>query len=119
MYGNSVRRLLLGVCLLTVAAMLYGCGSSKKEGAGAGTAQATPTGNIQSSVQSVNTSGPLPVVTFTLFDENGNPLDPTSLPANSVRFTMAQLGADGYYKNYIPTTTATQRGTTPAGLSPP
>lgn len=110
MYGNSVRRLLLGVCLLTAATMLYGCGSSKKEGAGAGTAQATPTGNIQSSVQSVNTSGPLPVVTFTLFDENGNPLDPTSLPANSVRFTIAQLGADGYYKNYILTTTATQPG---------
>ncbi|AJE04057.1 OmcA/MtrC family decaheme c-type cytochrome [Geobacter pickeringii] len=109
MHGNTVRKLLLGVCLLAAATMLHGCGSSKKEGAAVGTAQATPTGNLQASVQSVNTSG-LPVVTFTLFDESGNPLDPTSLPANSVRFTIAQLGADGYYKNYIPTAAPTQPG---------
>jgi OmcA/MtrC family decaheme c-type cytochrome len=92
--------------------LVAGCGSSKKEGAEApvlGTV--SPTGNIQASIQSVVISSPTstPVVTLTLLDEKGAPLDPNAIIAAGGRFRLyiAQLAPDAngdyQYRNYLKT----------------
>ncbi len=117
---KKFRILLFSIAALSAAGLLLGCGSGNKEG-GAGAATSTtipPDGNITASIQSVSLaqdgSGHIhPVVTFSLFDQNSRPLDPTS-SGLSARFTIARLQDDGsgdfYYKNYIKTSTATQPG---------
>jgi OmcA/MtrC family decaheme c-type cytochrome len=94
------RMLLLVIIVFAVSGVLFGCGSDKREG-GTQTTTIGPSteGNLQSTITGVTVSSP-PVVTFTLFDENGAPLNPTS-EGLSVRFTIAQLGSDGNYQNYI------------------
>jgi OmcA/MtrC family decaheme c-type cytochrome len=83
--------------------LLAGCWSSSNDV----TVEAAPpsaTGNIQGSVQAVSfTAAGKPVVTFTLLDQNGAPLDPVALRAEGgrVRFYIARLEADNNYKNYI------------------
>ncbi|MCC6542954.1 MAG: OmcA/MtrC family decaheme c-type cytochrome [Nitrospirae bacterium] len=94
---------------IILAGIVTGCGSNKKEGAQAPKAAVSPGGNLQSTIQGFDTNGPKPVVTFTLFDEKGEPIDP-STPGMSVRFTLARIGADGNYRNYIKSSTAGQPG---------
>ncbi len=101
---NTLRAhlVLLTIALLAVG-LVFGCGSSKKEGGEVVTTIPPSTeGNIQSTITGVTVSSP-PVVTFTLFDQDGNPLDPNDLIAagGRARFTVAQIGADGNYRNYI------------------
>jgi len=92
--------------VLTGLLLAAGCGSSKKEGAEQPIlGEPSPTGNIQASIQSAvvsGTTGSL-VVTFSLLDENGSPLDPTAVLAagGRCRFYVAQIDATGYYKNYV------------------
>jgi OmcA/MtrC family decaheme c-type cytochrome len=73
-----------------------------------GSASVVDPTNIQADVLSVAINGP-PVVTFRLLDEKGAPLDPTTTGVTA-RFTIAQIGADGNYKNYIKASTAGQPG---------
>lgn len=96
---------ILALLSLLFAAFLGGCGSGKKGGAEAPTATPTVPGNLQSQITGVtiNDAGQ-PVVTFSLLDQNGAPLDPAAFIAtsgNRLRFTIAQLGTDGEYTNYI------------------
>jgi OmcA/MtrC family decaheme c-type cytochrome len=94
------RTLLLVIIVFAVFGVLFGCGSDKREGRTQTTTIGPSTeGNLQSTITGVTISSP-PVVTFTLFDENGAPLSPTS-EGLSVRFTIAQLNTDGNYQNYI------------------
>jgi len=96
---------ILALLSLLFATLLGGCGSSKKAGAEAPIATPTVPGNLQSQITAVTINGSgQPVVTFTLFDQNGAPLDPATFLAtsgNRLRFTIAQLGPDGEYANYI------------------
>lgn len=91
----------LTLCL--AGGLLGGCGSAKKEGGSGGTSlnagQTAGIRNLKSSILGVTVNGP-PVVTFSLTDENGQPLDPTTTGLTT-RFTIAQIGADGNYRNYI------------------
>lgn len=104
------KRLVLFSCLL----LAYGCNG---DGGVAPVADnigkpnpADPT-NIQAIIKGVTVSSP-PVVTFDLLDQNGSPLDPNEVikSGGSVRFTIAQLGTDGYYRNYIKSSTPGQPG---------
>jgi OmcA/MtrC family decaheme c-type cytochrome len=96
---------------LLLALLIGGCGSNKgsaPEGAAAPGASLA----LQSQILGVTVASP-PVVTFTLSDEVGVPLVPTgsSTPGPGqarVRFTIARIGADGNYVNYIRSSTATQ-----------
>ena len=97
------------IIVVMLAGIITGCGSNKKEGAQAPKATVSPSGNLQSTIQSIDTNGSKPVVTFTLFDDNGAPLDPATTGL-TVRFTIAQIGFDGNYKNYIKASTAGQPG---------
>ncbi len=90
---------------ILLALLASGCGSGHTEGSSAPVANPAATGNVQAQIQSVSApaGGPL-VVTFTLFDENGAPLDPKDVIAASggrVRFYIARLKTDGNYENYI------------------
>lgn len=94
--------------------LVSGCGNSKKEGAEAPiSGTVSPTGNIQASIQSVVISSPTstPVVTLTLLDEKGAPLDPNAIVAAGGRFRLyiAQLAPDAngdyQYKNYLKSAT--------------
>lgn len=93
--------------LLPMLALVGGCGSGKKEGTSTPVATATSPANLRASITGVDVSGPTPVVTFTLKDENGAALSPTTSGV-SARFTIARIKSDGNYENYIPSTTATQ-----------
>jgi OmcA/MtrC family decaheme c-type cytochrome len=92
------------VMILAASLLLAGCGSSRKEGAEAPVSgTASPAGNIQAKITGAvisATSGIL-VVTFTLFNENGAPLDPADASINGKSFVIAQLDADGEYHNPI------------------
>ena len=98
------------VMVLTVLPFVYGCSSGTKEGAAqtvtpGATPVPSPDANLQAAITGV-TIASAPVVTFTLNDQDGNPLDPNALVADTansgrVRFYIAQIGADGNYKNYI------------------
>ena len=101
----------LTVMALPLALLAVGCGSGNKEGQNVPIATPSPTGNIQSQILSVSIASP-PVVTFTLFDENGNALDPASVVSGGgrVRFTLARIEADGNYRNYLPSSTPGQPG---------
>ena len=96
---------LLWLCWLVLSPVA----GATKEGAQAPKATVSPSGNLQSTIQSIDTNGSKPVVTFTLFDDNGAPLDPATTGL-TVRFTIAQIGFDGNYKNYIKASTAGQPG---------
>ncbi|MCL5023099.1 MAG: OmcA/MtrC family decaheme c-type cytochrome [Nitrospirae bacterium] len=88
---------------LATAGLICGCGSSNKEGANViSTIPPSTDGNLQSQITAVTVGSP-PVVTFTLYDEIGNPLEPTAFVANggTLRFTIAEIQSDGNYKNYI------------------
>lgn len=98
------------VMVLVVLPFVYGCGSGTKEGTAQietpGTAPvSSPDGNLQATITGVTIASPA-VVTFSLNDQDGNPLDPNVLAADTansgrVRFYIAQIGADGNYRNYI------------------
>ena len=71
--------------MLILVSLLGGCSSSNKEGQPASTSTAasgsvSPDNNIQAEITGVTISSP-PVVTFKLLDENGLPLDPTTVRA--------------------------------------
>lgn len=90
--------------LLISVALLGGCSSSNKEGqpisnSTVTTGAVSPDNNLQAEITGVTLNSP-PVVTFKLLDENGLPLDPAAAPGLSIRFYIAQLGADGLYANY-------------------
>ena len=88
---------------LSAMGLLFGCGSGHKEGSEQTTTISPSTeGNIQATITGVTVSSP-PVVSFTLHDASGNPLDPNDVIAagGRARFTIAQIAADGNYKNYI------------------
>jgi len=96
---------------LTMALSIGGCGSTKGS-APEGTAAASTSLALQSQITGVTVASP-PVVTFTLFDGNGTPLVATgsSTPGPGqarVRFTIARIGDDGNYVNYIKSSTAGQ-----------
>ncbi|MFZ2949821.1 MAG: hypothetical protein WA003_10090, partial [Desulfuromonadaceae bacterium] len=85
--------------LLISVALLGGCSSSNKEGqpisnSTVTTGAVSPDNNLQAEITGVTLNSP-PVVTFKLLDENGLPLDPAAAPGLSIRFYIAQLGADG------------------------
>lgn len=86
--------------------LIQGCGNSKRESAGeAPLAAISATGNVQAGITGAVVSagtGTL-VVTFTLRDENGAPLDPGEVieDGGRVRFFVAQIDAAGNYRNYI------------------
>ncbi len=91
--------------VVLLALLAVGCGSGHKEGQEVPVASPTAEGNLQSRILSVSVPpAGTPVVTFTLFDEIGAPLDPASVVAGGgrVRFTIARIKADGNYENYIP-----------------
>ncbi|MDA8082337.1 MAG: OmcA/MtrC family decaheme c-type cytochrome [Nitrospiraceae bacterium] len=104
------RMFMLIISVFAAMGLIYGCGSSTKEG----TTQIVtpgpepipaPDGNLQAAITGVTVNSPA-VVTFTLRDQDGNPLDPNALIADTansgrVRFYIAQIGADGTYRNYI------------------
>jgi len=97
----------LALTLFILITLLGGCGgSSNKEGQPASlstVSSVSPTGNIQAAITGITVNSP-PVVTFRLFDENGLPLDPTTLTGNvgSIRFMIARLrSSDGNYENFI------------------
>jgi OmcA/MtrC family decaheme c-type cytochrome len=88
---------------LSALGLLFGCSSGHKEGSEQTTTISPSTeGNIQATITGVTVSSP-PVVTFALHDEIGNPLDPNDVLAagGRARFTIAQIAADGNYKNYV------------------
>ncbi len=96
---------ILTLLLLLFATLLSGCGSGKKGGAEAPIATPTVPGNLQSQITGVtiNNAGQ-PVVTFTLRDQNGVPLDPVKdllQKGGRARLFIAQLKVDGNYQNYI------------------
>ncbi|HSB32216.1 MAG TPA: hypothetical protein VLD55_11495 [Candidatus Sulfobium mesophilum] len=99
---KSFRICMLILVALSAFGFLFGCNSGNKEGANQITVNPSTEGNIQATITGVTVSGP-PVVTFTLHDENGNPLNPTDVLAGGgrCRFTIAQIAADGNYKNYV------------------
>lgn len=91
-----------------------GCGSATKGTAPEGAAAPSASLALPSEILGVTVANK-PVVTFTLSDENGVSLVPTgsSTPGPGqarVRFTIARIGADGNYANYIKATTAGQPG---------
>ena len=97
------RSLVLLIAVLLTIGLVCGCGSSNKEGGDVVTTVPPSTeGNIQSTITDVTISSP-PVVTFTLFDQDGNPLDPNDVIAagGRVRFTIAEIIPDGTYRNYV------------------
>jgi OmcA/MtrC family decaheme c-type cytochrome len=103
----------LGTCsvllVLPLAALLSGCGSTTdKTGVPPPIASPGVTGNLHSEILGVTVAS-APVVTFTLFDENGAPLDPTTAGL-TVRFTIARIEPDGNYRNYIAAPTPGQPG---------
>ncbi len=99
---KSLKICMLILVVLSAVGLLFGCNSGNKEGANQTTVNPSTEGNIQATITGVTVSSP-PVVTFTLHDENGNPLDPDDVLAGGgrCRFTIAQIAADGYYRNYI------------------
>jgi len=100
---KSFKMCVLILIALSALGLLFGCNSGHKEGADQTTTVSPSTeGNIQATITGVTVSSP-PVVTFTLNDENGKPLDPNDVLAagGRARFTIAQIAADGNYKNYI------------------
>ncbi|MDO8722579.1 MAG: OmcA/MtrC family decaheme c-type cytochrome, partial [Syntrophales bacterium] len=63
------------------------------------TGAVSPDNNLQAEITGVAIGSP-PVVTFKLFDENGQPLDPAISPGLTIRFYIARLKDDGLYANY-------------------
>jgi OmcA/MtrC family decaheme c-type cytochrome len=100
------KRLLFLICTIPVLAgllLVSGCGNSKKQGAEAPVQTLSPTGNIQVKITGATISaatGTL-VVSFTMHDEKGAPLDPANTSINGKSFVVAQLGADGNYHNPV------------------
>ena len=104
------RKFFLILIALAVMGLVFGCGSGKKEGETRTSTVVLPSanGNLQSKITGVSVNG-APVVTFTLYDQDGKPLDPNTFvkqvseggSGGSIRFTIAQLGTDDNYKNYI------------------
>lgn len=95
---------------ILLALLASGCGSGHNEGQAAPVASPTATGNVQSQILSVSTpAGGPTVVTFTLFDESGAPLNPVDVLAASggrFRVTIGRLKADGNYESYCKSNTA-------------
>ncbi|HEY3490594.1 MAG TPA: OmcA/MtrC family decaheme c-type cytochrome [Candidatus Deferrimicrobiaceae bacterium] len=94
------------VASLAASLLLAGCwGSDRTIGATAPVAAPAATGNLNAAITSVSIPADgKPVVTFSLYDENGAALDPAVLLASSggsLRFQIARIKADGYYENYI------------------
>lgn len=121
MHSRIISKLGLMCCLLVTAGSMYGCDNGGGGGAGGVTnpTQTTVVGqaskvdptNIQSDIRAVSINSP-PVITFTLLDEKGAPLDPNDIikAGGRVSFTIAQLDAKGVYHNYIKAATAGQPG---------
>jgi OmcA/MtrC family decaheme c-type cytochrome len=91
---------------LAAATLLAGClGTDRPIGATAPDSSPAATGNIDASITSVSIPADgKPVVTFTLRDETGAPLDPAALLASSggrFRVFIARIKADGSYENYL------------------
>jgi OmcA/MtrC family decaheme c-type cytochrome len=103
--------LALLITSMAVLGLIYGCSSGNKEGENVTGTTPSPQGNIQSTIISVTIGSP-PVVTFTLFDETGTPLDPNTVlqAGGRVRFTLARIGNDGNYQNYIKSSTPSLPG---------
>ncbi len=102
----------LVIILVFALGSMYGCGSSNRGQANVlTTVPPSSDGNLQATITSVTIGSP-PVVTFTLFDETGSPLEPNAFvqAGGTLRFTIARIGADGNYKNYIKSSTAGQPG---------
>lgn len=95
------HRYVLFLSVIAITGLLAGCGDTKKAAVTGVTAESA-TGNIQATITRVTVGSP-PVVTFTLHDENGFPLNPRTVidQGGRVRFTIARIGADGNYQNYI------------------
>lgn len=104
------KRIFSSVCLAALLAVC-GCSSDNNDNSGSGGsagsgAITTPsaTGNIQAQIGSVSINSP-PVVTFSLSDENGKPLNPVDMlkanSSNRLRFYIARLDDKGRYLNYI------------------
>ena len=78
---KSFKKCVLILIALSALGLLFGCNSGHKEGADQTTTVSPSTeGNIQATITGVTVSSP-PVVTFTLHDEIGNPLDPNDVLA--------------------------------------
>ncbi len=92
--------------VLGLALAFAGCGGSSKIQELEPTAAPTATNNVQSRITGVTVTSGTVVVTFTLFDEKGNELDPvamladTSLGSNRCRFYLGRIEADNNYVNY-------------------
>ncbi|HEY5997153.1 MAG TPA: OmcA/MtrC family decaheme c-type cytochrome [Candidatus Deferrimicrobiaceae bacterium] len=71
-----------------------------------------PTGNLNAGIVGVDVPADgKPVVTFTLYDENGAALEPSVLAAlaasrqGGIRFYLARIADNGYYENYCKSST--------------
>ncbi len=95
---------------IVLAALATGCGSGHREGQETPVASPAAAGNVQSQILSVSTpAGGPTVVRFTLFDENGAPLNPVDVLAGSggrFRVTIGRIKADGNYESYCKSSTA-------------
>ncbi len=96
---------LMFVAAFAASLMLAGCwGSDKTIGTTAPEAAPAATGNLNAQVRSVDfPADGKPVVTFTLYDENGAALAPAALLASDggrLRFFIARIKADANYENY-------------------
>ncbi len=112
MLRKIFKNLAVFSCMLMAGGLMYGCGGddggAPPAASNLGKPSAVDPTNIQAAILGVSINSP-PVVTFSLLDEKGAPLSPTTAGL-SVRFTIAQLGADGNYKNYIKSSTQGQPG---------
>ncbi|HTG01320.1 MAG TPA: OmcA/MtrC family decaheme c-type cytochrome [Nitrospirota bacterium] len=101
--GKQLKCLVACILIMAGTVAVSGCGSSKKEGAEAPVQTLSPTGNIQVRITGATVSaatGTL-VVSFTMRDEKGAPLDPTDTSINGKSFVVSQLDQDGEYHNPI------------------
>lgn len=98
------RTVFLAALALASSMLFAGCWGSSNDTAIPPAATPGVTGNTQSQILSVDTATGKPVVTFTLFDQNGAPLTPAALLASSggrLRFYIGRIKADGNYENYF------------------